>query len=324
MRSPFKITYKSLSLCTDIARIVGQFEGIHSPSPQPQLRRQNQIRTIHGSLAIEGNTLNLDQVTAIIEGRKILGDPREVMEVRNAIRAYELAHQWNSLKEADLRRAHGVMMSGLVLDAGRYRSTNVGIIKGSKIGHVAPKPKLVPHLMSELFNFLKRDRETPTLVKACLFHYELEFIHPFSDGNGRMGRLWQHIILLSESPIFSYIPVESVINERQAAYYQALSASDKAGEATLFIEFALTTIRDSLAQLMEQIRTKPLTSKDRLDVASDRLGGQSFSRKDYLKIFKSISSATASRDLLVGVQSGQLKKCGEKALARYSFSKMTG
>jgi Fic family protein len=321
MRPPFKITNKSLSLCTDIARIVGQFEGISSPSPQPQLRRQNQIRTIHGSLAIEGNTLNLDQVTAILEGRKVLGDPREILEVRNAIKSYEQARKWNSLKEADLLKAHSIMMSGLVPDAGKYRSINVGIIKGSKVGHVAPKPKLVPHLMSELFDFLKRDRETPTLVKACIFHYKLEFIHPFSDGNGRIGRLWQHVILLSESPIFSYIPVESVIRERQAAYYQALSASDKAGDATIFIEFALTTIRDSLAQLMDQIRTKPLTTKDRLEIASSRFGRKSFSRKDYLIIFKSISSATASRDLLVGVQSGELKKDGEKALTRYSFSK---
>jgi len=323
MRPPFKITNKSVFLCTEIARIVGQIEGIGSPSPQPQLRRQNQIRTIHGSLSIEGNTLNLDQVTAILEGRKVLGDPREILEVRNAIKSYEQAQKWNSLKEADLLKAHGVMMSGLVPDAGKYRSINVGIIKGSKVGHVAPKPKLVPHLMSELFDFLKRDRETPTLVKACIFHYELEFIHPFSDGNGRIGRLWQHVILLSESSIFSYIPVESVIRERQAAYYQALSASDKAGDATIFIEFALTTIRDSLAQLMEQIRTKPLTTKDRLEIASRRFGSKSFSRKDYLIIFKSISSATASRDLLVGVQSGKLKKDGEKALTRYSFSKAT-
>ena len=214
-------------------------------------------------------------------------------------------------------------MSGLVPDAGKYRAINVGIIKGSKVGHVAPKPQFVPKLMSELFNFLKRDRETPTLVKACIFHYELEFIHPFSDGNGRIGRLWQHVILLSESPIFSYIPVESVIKERQTAYYKSLSASDKAGDATIFIEFALTTIRDALVQLMDQIRIRPLSTEDRLDIASKEFGSKSFSRKDYLKIFKSISSSTASRDLLVGVQSGELKKDGEKALTRYSFSKAT-
>ena len=323
MRPPFKITNKSLSLCTDIARIVGQYEGISSPTPQPQLRRQNQIRTIHGSLAIEGNTLNLDQVTAILEGRRVFGDPREILEVRNAIKTYEQAHKWNSLKETDLLKAHGVLMSGLVPDAGKYRAINVGIIKGSKVGHVAPKPQIVPKLMSELFNFLKRDRETPTLVKACIFHYELEFIHPFSDGNGRIGRLWQHVILLSESPIFSYIPVESVIKERQTAYYKSLSASDKAGDATIFIEFALTTIRDALVQLMDQIRIRPLSTEDRLDIASKEFGSKSFSRKDYLKIFKSISSSTASRDLLVGVQSGELKKDGEKALTRYSFSKAT-
>lgn len=301
--------------------MVGQYEGISSPSPQPQLRRQSQIKTIHGSLAIEGNTLNLDQVTAILEGRRVVGDPREILEVRNAIKTYEQAPKWNPLNETDFLEAHGVMMSGLMADAGKYRSINVGIIKGSKVGHVAPKPKFVPKLMSGLFDFLKRDRETPVLVKACIFHYELEFIHPFSDGNGRMGRLWQHVILLSESPIFSYIPVESVIKERQSAYYQALSASDKAGDATVFTEFALATIRDSLAHLMKAIRARPVTTEDRLELASSKFGNELFARKDYMVLFKSISSATASRDLLVGVQFGMLKKTGEKALTRYSFLK---
>jgi Fic family protein len=321
MRPPFKITNKTLALCTEIAKITGQHEGISSPTPQPKLRRQNQIKTIHGSLAIEGNTLNLDQVTAILEGRRVIGDPRDVLEVRNAIKAYEDAYKWNPTKETDLLKAHAVMMSGLMPDAGKYRTTNVGIIKGSKVGHVAPKPKFVPKLMSELFAFLKHDDEIPVLVRACLFHYELEFIHPFSDGNGRMGRLWQHVILLSESPIFTYIPVESVIKERQAAYYHALSESDKAGEATTFIEFSLTTIRDSLTDLMGQLRARPLTSYDRLDLASRNFGNKAFSRKDYLNLFKSISTATASRDLLIGVKSGQLKKIGEKALTSYSFAK---
>lgn len=320
MRPPFKITNKTLSLCTDIAKIIGQHEGISSPIPQPKLRRQNQIKTIQGSLAIEGNTLNLDQVTAIIEGRQIVADPREILEVRNAIKAYEQAHRWSPVKRTDFLKAHRVLMSGLISDAGKYRTTNVGIIKGSKVGHVAPKPRFVPKLVSELFHFLKYDDETPLLVKACIFHYELEFIHPFTDGNGRIGRLWQHVILLSESPIFAHIPVESVIKERQAAYYQALSASDKAGDATTFIEFALTTIRDSLADLMAQFRPKPVTIEDRLDIASRNFGNNAFARKDYLKLFKSISTATASRDLLVGVQSGQLKKIGEKALTRYSFT----
>ena len=321
MRPPFKITSKTLSLCTDIAKITGQYEGISSPPPQPKLRRQNQIKTIHGSLAIEGNTLNLDQVTAILEGRRVVGDPREVLEVRNAIKAYEVAHEWHPTKEKDLLKAHAVMMSGLMPDAGKYRTTNVGIVKGSKVSHVAPKPKFVPKLMSELFAFLKHDNEIPILVRACLFHYELEFIHPFSDGNGRMGRLWQHVILISESPIFTYIPVESVIKERQSAYYRALSESDKAGDATTFIEFALTTIRDSLVDLMGQLRARPITNYDRLDLASRNFGNSTFSRKDYLNLFKSISTATASRDLLIGVKSGQLKKIGEKALTSYSFAK---
>jgi len=319
MRPPFKITNATLSLCTEIAKVIGQYEGISSPTPQPKLRRQNRIKTIHGSLAIEGNTLNLDQITAILDGRQVVGDPREILEVRNAITAYEGAHKWNHVINDDLLKAHSVLMSGLIPDAGRYRTTNVGIIKGSKVGHVAPKPVLVPKLMSDLFNFLKNDNETPLLVKACIFHYELEFIHPFSDGNGRIGRFWQHVILLSESNIFSFIPVESVIKDRQDAYDHALAASDKAGEATEFIEFTLTTIRDSLVGLMEQTRAKPLTAEDRLDHAHKKFSTNSFARKDYMNLFKTISTATASRDLLAGVESGQLKKIGKNAMTEYAF-----
>ncbi|MCX6117983.1 MAG: Fic family protein, partial [Proteobacteria bacterium] len=189
MKPPFKITSKILALCTDITRLIGQFEGLNSPRPQPKLRRQNLIKTIHGSLAIEGNTLSLDHVTSIIEGRRVIGDPNEILEVRNAIKAYEHAPDWNSLNENDLLRAHQLMMKGLIPEAGKYRSSNVGIIKGSKVGHIAPKPNLVPKLMKNLFDFLRQDQETPILVKACIFHCELEFIHPFTDGNGRIGRL---------------------------------------------------------------------------------------------------------------------------------------
>ncbi len=319
MQLPFKITSKILALCTDITRIIGQFEGVNSPTPQPKLRRQNQIKTIHGSLAIEGNTLSLDHVTAIIEGRRVVGHSNEILEVRNAIKAYEQAPEWSSTNEMDLLKAHRTMMSGLRPDAGKYRTTNVGIIKGLKVGHIAPKPNFVPKLMKNLFDFLKRDQETPILVKACIFHYELEFIHPFSDGNGRIGRLWQHVILLSESPIFAYIPVESVIKERQSAYYNALAKSDKAGEATIFIEFALTVIRDSLSEYKEQIQFKPVTQEDRLDIALGKFNENTFARSDYLKLFKSISTATASRDLLFGVKSGRLKKIGDKARTEYCF-----
>jgi Fic family protein len=187
MNPPFKISNKTLSLCTEIFKIIGKFEAIHTPAPTTNLRRQNKIRTIQGSLAIEGNSLDLDQVTAILDNRRVLAKPREILEVRNAIKAYVKAASWNPFKVADLLNAHKVMMSGLIPDAGKYRTTNVGIIKGSKIGHVAPQPKLVPALMKDLLGFLKQDNGVPNLVKACIFHYKLEFIHPFSDGNGRMG-----------------------------------------------------------------------------------------------------------------------------------------
>ncbi len=317
MNPPFKITNRILSLAAEIARFLGQYEGINSPVPEPKLRRLNQLRTIQGSLAIEGNTLDLNQVTAILEGRRVIGDRREILEIRNAIDAY--ARKWNPLSKADLLKAHGVLMSGLVPDAGKFRSTNVGIIKNSKMSHVAPKPNFVPKLMSDLFHFLKSDRSISPVIKACLFHYELEFIHPFADGNGRIGRLWQHVILLSESPIFAFIPVESIIKDRQEAYYIALSDSDKAGEATAFIEFSLSTIRDGLAELMEQTRAKPITTDGRLDIALSTFGSKVFTRKDYLNRFKSISTSTASRDLAAGVKSRKLKKTGDKAQAHYRF-----
>src|ERR1022692_1847442 len=194
MKPPFRITPRILTLSTDIARLVGRCEGLSGTQPQPQLRRQNRIRTVQGSVAIEGNTLSLDQITAILDQKTVRGPRREVTEVRNAIAAYDRAAAWRGGAMRDLLAAHGVMMAGLVTDAGRWRSRDIGVIRGSKVGHVAPRAGRVPELMRGLFSFLARDRATPTIVKACVFYYELEFIHPFSDGNGRLGRLWQHVI----------------------------------------------------------------------------------------------------------------------------------
>ena len=192
---------------------------------------------------------------------------------------------------------------------GRFRTSNVGIVQGSKVAHLAPPAGNVDHLMSELFQYLKKGEEL-VLVKSCVFHYELEFIHPFLDGNGRMGRLWQTIILMQAYPIFEYLPFETMIRQTQQEYYASLSESDKAGKSTVFIEYMLKVIDRALAEQLD-FRNRTFTSKDRLEYFLSQ-GVTEFSRKDYLKVFKDLSTATASRDLKEGVESGLLEKEGDK------------
>jgi Fic family protein len=317
-RPPFTISPAVLTTAGEIMRLVGQYEGISEPPPAPTLRRQNRIRTVVGSLAIEGNTLTLDQVTALLGDKRVAGSKREIMEVTNAIAAYEAAPSFVPTAERDLLRAHKIMMSGLARDAGRYRKRGVGIFRGSERAHMAPPASRVPDLIGQLLAFLRTDA-TPALVKSAVVHYELEFIHPFSDGNGRLGRLWQHVILLREHPVFELVPVESVIHARQASYYRVLGECDAAGDSTRFIEFALTALHDGLSELVSTLRPAPLTGESRLEIVASHFGHNEFSRKDYLAYFKRISTATASRDLRDGVASGRLARTGDRALARYRF-----
>ena len=211
------------------------------------------------------------------------------------------------------------MLQGLVPDAGRLRSTNVGILKGSRVSHVAPKPSLVPGLMRDLFAFIKEDKDVHPLIKSCIFHYEFEFIHPFSDGNGRIGRLWQSALLLHYHPLFEFTPVESLIKKKRSSYYKALEISDKKGQSTDFVLFMLETIREALETLLSELQPTPETSESRVQRAKERFGKETFSRKEYLRFQKTISTATASRDLARAVEQGVLKKTGDKALAEYSF-----
>lgn len=306
-----------LALLSDVSRLLGRYEGIQSPPPQPRLRRENRIKTVHGSVGIEGNTLSIDQVTAILDGKRVAGDHREILEVRNTLRAYDNASEWDPFSRKDFLAAHGELLRDILPDAGRYRMGNVGIITQGRVRHVAPQARRVPALMADLFDFLKTDKSTPLLIKSCAFHYELEFIHPFSDGNGRIGRLWQHVILLRESPAFAYVPVESIIRQRQKAYYQALAAADRAGDSTAFIEFSLATLRDALREFVDNLRGVSPTPDDRIAQAIAHFGSRTFSRKDYLCLFKTLSPATASRDLLHAVATGRLSKSGDKALTRY-------
>lgn len=211
----------------------------------PFLRKGNCIRTIHASLAIENNTLNLEQVTALFDGKRVIGSRHEIQEVENAIATYQNRDNFSPNSLADLTKAHLFLMEGLINDAGKFRSTPVGIMRGQEIVHTAPPSENVPHLIKQLFEWLNNSEIHP-LISSTIFHYELEFIHPFTDGNGRMGRFWQSLILHHWDPIFSNLPVETLIHNNQESYYRILGLCDRAGDSTLFIEWMLSTILHAL------------------------------------------------------------------------------
>ena len=213
-----------------------------------RLRRINRIRTIQGSLAIEGNTLSEEQFTAIMEGKQVVAPPREIQEARNAIEVYDRLEQWEPYRETDLLAAHEIMMQGLMDSPGRYRTGGVGVMGRKEIIHVAPPAGRVPILMRDLFDWLRRSERHP-LVASSIFHYEFEFIHPFADGNGRMGRLWQTLILARWNPIFSITPVESMVHARQQEYYEAIGTSTRVSDAAPFVEFMLEAILEVITNI---------------------------------------------------------------------------
>jgi Fic family protein len=230
---------------------------------------------------------------------------------------YASLKQFNPANIKDLEKAHAVLMKDLIDKAGKLRTSNVGIVKGSKVEHIAPSGTMVKGLMNDLFQYLKKDPEL-VLIKSCVFHYEFEFIHPFLDGNGRMGRLWQTLILMQQYPVFEYLPVESLIKKSQKEYYSKLSESDKKGNSTPFVEFMLGIILEALQEVL-QSQNINLTTKDRILIFREKVKGENFSRKDYLQHFKNISAPTASRDLKWAVEQGMLEKYGEQRLTEYQF-----
>lgn len=317
-RPPFTVTERILSACTEIGRALGRIEALPDATPRVLLRRRNRIRTVHATLAIEGAGLDEPQVTALLDGKRVLGARSEVLAVKNAIAAYDRAHSLRPASVPDVLAAHARMMEGLLEDAGQFRTKGVGVLQGTRVAHVAPPAARVSALVEQLFDFVRKTKVHP-LIRATVTHYELEFIHPFSDGNGRMGRLWQHRLLLDVHPVFEHVPVESLIRERQRAYYAALAVSDKAGEATPFLEFALDATRAALVELASELRPEPSTPETRLARARRELGKRTFSRADYAALFPTLSLPTASRDLRTGVEAGELSRTGEKATARYRF-----
>jgi Fic family protein len=318
-RPPFTLTPGLLALCADISRLVGRVEGLPAFTPQVKLRRRNRVRTVHATLAIEGSGLEEPQVTAIFDGKRVVGGRAEVREVHNAILAYEQVGKLHPGRVDDLLAAHERLTRGLVADAGAFRKRGVGVVQGSRVAHVAPPAARVPHLVRDLLGFVARDTEVHALIRAAVCHYEIEFIHPFTDGNGRIGRLWQHRILLDVHPVFEHVPVESVIRQRQAAYYAALGESDRAGEAGPFLTFSLAATRDALAELVSELRPEPVTWTDRLERARAHFGSKALSRAEYARLFPAMSAPTASRDLRAGVDAGILTRSGDKATSRYVF-----
>ncbi|TVQ24098.1 MAG: Fic family protein, partial [Spirochaetaceae bacterium] len=235
---PYTITEEILNRVAAISESVGRMTVVADQAKAVRLRRINRIRTIHGSLAIEGNTLSEAQITAILEGKRVVAPPREVREVKNALAAYDRFHTWIPEAEKDLLEAHQILMSGLIDEAGAYRQGGVGVMAGQDVIHLAPSAHRVPGLMADLLGWLAATDAHP-LIASSVYHYEFEFIHPFADGNGRMGRLWQSLILTRWNAVFADLPVESLIFEHQAEYYQALEESSRRADSAPFIAFML-------------------------------------------------------------------------------------
>ena len=339
MQPPYSITPEILKLVESIGISLGEINGRYLTKPAPHLRKENRIRTIQASLAIEGNSLSLEQITAILSGKRVIGPQREIIEVRNAIATYDQIDSYDPYSAQSFLSAHGILMKELVDDAGKFRRKSVGIMHGSKVAHIAPPASSVKALMNDLFSYAKKAPDS-LLIKSCVFHYEMEFIHPFMDGNGRMGRLWQTLLLSKHHPVFSSLPFETIIRDTQQDYYNALAASDKLGQSTPFITYMLGVIDASLRGLTKS-STPVLKESDRVQYflsfredsgarVLSRVGARAqsmtgarakpragFTRKDYMQVFKTLSTATASRDLNAAVKSGVLERLGEGNRARY-------
>jgi Fic family protein len=277
---PYTRTARILKLVAEICLNLGRHAAQLEKWNTPRLRRINNIRSIHASLAIENNTLTLEQVTDVIEGKTVWGPPGEIQEVKNAFAAYKKLSQWNATASADLLEAHALMMNILATDAGHFRSRGVGVFRGKEVVHMAPPADRVPWLIEDLFSWLKTTDEHP-LVAACVFHYEFEFIHPFSDGNGRIGRLWQTKILQQWEPIFGGIPVETIVHARQQAYYEALNSANTSSSSTPFIEFMLEALLEDIKKMVrksinsvEKNKAKTTNTDQVTDQVSDQVTDQ--------------------------------------------------
>jgi len=319
MKPPYEITSEILKLTSSISEKIGEIRSAKLIKPPTELRKRNRIKSIQSSLEIEGNTLTIEQITDLINNKRVLAPQKDIIEVKNAIELYSKLNEFNTYEVDSLCRAHGILMNTLIENTGQFRRTAVEIIKGNNITHVAPPGDIVYPLMKDLFDYLKNDKDI-LLIKSCVFHYEFEFIHPFVDGNGRMGRLWQTVILKDYSPVFEFLPIESLIKERQQDYYDVLGKSDNQGNSTRFIEFMLKIINIALEDLLKT-QNRTLTGTDRINIFKNFIGNELFTRQDYLRHNKEISTATASRDLKEAVDNDIIEKTGDKRLTKYRYKK---
>lgn len=308
---PFKITDRILNEVTEISRLVGIVSVSSKLTRDPTLRRANRINTIYSSLAIEQNTLSVDQVTAVISGKRVIAPPKDIAEVKNAYEIYEHLDELDPYSVDALLLAHGIMMRGLVSESGMFRAKPVGVVdaKGNVL-HFGALPQYVPDLVMKLLSWVKNSA-VPMLIKSCVFHYEFEVIHPFSDGNGRVGRLWHTLLLSKWNPIFAWIPVESIIHDRQSKYYKAINDSNDAADSTAFIEFMLSAIKDALLETMDGNKpNKSGTDKNdyRWSVISDFLNENNYILNADVRRLLNVSSATANRILSGFVSTGKLVK----------------
>lgn len=317
MKPPYQITNKIIELIASISEKIGEVNSAYLYKPPTELRKRNRVKTIQSSLEIEGNSLSLEQVTALLDNKRVIAPKKDILEVKNAIKVYENLDSFNPTSLTSFCKAHSMLMHELIDNPGKIRTKPVGIIKGSVITHVAPPGNIVKSLLTDLFNYLKKDKDL-LLIKSCVFHYETEFIHPFMDGNGRIGRLWQTLILRQYSPVFEFLPIESLIKAKQIEYYNILGESDNQGNSTRFIEFMLQIISQSLEELLTSQNVN-LTNNDRIAIYKEKIGTDSFTRQDYMRHFKDISSATASRDLKEAFDKGILVKTGDKRTTQYRF-----
>ena len=318
---PFEINERIMADVIEIAELVGRVSITDKISMNPTLRRTNRIQTIYSSLAIEQNTLDLEQVTAVLSGKRVIAPPKDIAEVKNAYEIYDNMDKLNPYSIDDLLKAHSVMERGLLNEAGEFRSRPVGVADSEgNILHFGTLPQYVPKLIQELLEWTEKS-EIHLLIKSCVFHYEFELIHPFADGNGRMGRLWHTLLLSKWNPIFAWLPIESIIHDNQSEYYNAINVSNNNGNSTVFIEFMLSVIKQAL---QESINDKPKNISSKSDLRWNKIN-------DYLEMHEyilnsdvqkllGVSSATATRILVGFMKDGKLKRIRIKSCWGYVTS----
>ena len=311
---PFTMTDEITNLVIEIAEITGAMTVSEQLSKNPKLRRVNRVRSIHSSLAIEQNSLTKEQVSDIIDGKRVLGPPQDIREVQNAYEAYEIMTKLNPYSVKDLLKAHKIMMGGLVKEAGVFRSKGVGVYAGEQLIHAGTPANYVPGLIGQLFDWLKKSNLHP-LIKGCIFHYEFEFIHPFVDGNGRLGRLWHTLILAKWQEFFLWIPIETIIHKRQDDYYKALNASNAVSESTIFVQFMLLLIRDLLKELSHNgVMNKEKTLDEKLFDLLKEDGNQSAAG---LAEILGSSPRTVQRALKRLMSDGKIEHVGSNRFGHY-------